>query len=396
MNQEQAIIAQTEAVSARNYKPLPVVLHRGEGVWVWDVEGRRYLDCLSAYSSLNQGHRHPRIMQALYEQAERLTLTSRAFHNDRMGGFLELLCQTVGMEMALPMNTGAEAVETAVKAARKWGYTRKGVAPGKAEIVVCDQNFHGRTTTAVAMSSESGSREHFAPFPPGFVHVPFGDAAALEAAITENTVAVLFEPIQGEAGIILPPDGYLTAARRICTDNNVLFILDEIQTGFARTGHLLCYQHEPEAKPDMLILGKALGGGVYPVSAIVTSREIMSVFQPGDHGSTFAGNPLASAVGAAAIQVVLDEKLAERSRELGARLMDGLRGIGSPMVTEIRGRGLFVGVEIDRPARPFCEALMQRGVLCKETHDHVIRLAPPLVIEAAEIDWLVEQFAAVL
>ncbi len=396
MNQEQAIIAQTEAVSARNYKPLPVVLHRGEGVWVWDVEGRRYLDCLSAYSSLNQGHRHPKIIQALYEQAERLTLTSRAFHNDRMGGFLELLCKTVGMEMALPMNTGAEAVETAVKAARKWGYTKKGVAPGKAEIIVCNQNFHGRTTTAVAMSSESGSREHFAPFTPGFVHVPFGDAAAMEAAITENTVAVLFEPIQGEAGIVIPPEGYLTAARRICTDNNVLFILDEIQTGFARTGHLLCHQHEPEAKPDMLILGKALGGGVYPVSAIATSREIMSVFQPGDHGSTFAGNPLASAVGAAAISVVLDEDLAERSRELGTRLMAGLRGIGSPIVTEIRGRGLFVGIEIDRPARPFCEALMQRGVLCKETHEHVIRLAPPLVIEAAEIDWLVEQFAAVL
>jgi ornithine--oxo-acid transaminase len=399
MSGEADIIARTERYSARNYNPLPVVIERGKGVWVWDSEGRKYLDCLSAYSALNQGHCHPRILAAMQDQAQRVTITSRAFHNARMGPFLEKLCQLSDMDMALPMNTGAEAVETAIKAVRKWGYSVKGVTNNAAEIIVCTRNFHGRTITAVSASSEHDYRANFGPLTPGFVWVPHGDATALEAAITENTVAFMVEPIQGEGGILIPPDGYLSAARRICRENGVLFVLDEIQTGLGRCGTLYCYQHEADAWPDLLIVGKALGGGVYPVSAVLGRREVLGVFQPGDHGSTFGGNPLASAVGEAALDVILDEGLAERSRELGAYLLAELRGINTVKVEEIRGRGLFIGVEIRKeagPARPFCESLMTLGILTKETHEQVIRLAPPLIIEKAELDFVVAQFRKLL
>jgi ornithine--oxo-acid transaminase len=399
MSGEADIIARTERYSARNYNPLPVVIERGKGVWVWDSEGRKYLDCLSAYSALNQGHCHPRILAALQDQAQRVTITSRAFHNARMGPFLEKLCQLSDMDMALPMNTGAEAVETAIKAVRKWGYSVKGVTNNAAEIIVCTRNFHGRTITAVSASSEHDYRANFGPLTPGFVWVPHGDAAAMEAAITENTVAFMVEPIQGEGGILIPPDGYLSAARRICRENGVLFVLDEIQTGLGRCGTLYCYQHEADARPDLLIVGKALGGGVYPVSAVLGRSEVLGVFQPGDHGSTFGGNPLASAVGEAALDVILEEGLAERSRELGAYLLAELRGINTVKVEEIRGRGLFIGVEIRKeagPARPFCESLMALGILTKETHEQVIRLAPPLIIDKAELDFIVAQFRKLL
>jgi ornithine--oxo-acid transaminase len=393
------LIAQTERVSAPNYAPLPVVISRAEGVWAWDVAGRKFLDCVSAYSSLNQGHRHPRIVQALIEQAGRLTLTSRAVHNDRMGPFLEKLCKLAGFEMALPMNTGAEAVETAIKLARKWGYRVKGVPNNSAEIVVCRDNFHGRTTTIVGFSSESQYRADFGPYSAGFKLVDFGDAEQLRAAIGPSTVAFLVEPIQAEAGIIVPPDGYLAAARRICREANVLFVLDEIQTGLARTGKMFAYQHEANAEPDLLVLGKALGGGVYPVSAVLASRAIMTLLRPGDHGSTFGGNPLAAAVGDAALDVLIDEGLAARAAELGAHLRAALAKLRTSKIAAIRGRGLLIGVEISPAygtAREYCEALLERGVLAKDTHAQVIRLAPPLVIERRELDWLVEQLHAVL
>jgi ornithine--oxo-acid transaminase len=394
-----AVIAEAERVSAPNYSPLPVVLSRGEGVWVSDVEGRRYLDCISAYSSLNQGHRHPRIVAALVEQAERLTLTSRAVHNDRMGPFLNELCALAGFEMALPMNTGAEAVETAIKLARKWGYRVKGIAQDRAEIVVCRNNFHGRTTTIVGFSSEAQYREDFGPFTPGFTLVDFGDLAALRGAITPSTAAFLVEPIQAEAGIIMPPPGYLAAARALCRERNVLFVLDEIQTGLGRTGKMFAYDHEKGADPDMLILGKALGGGLYPVSAVLASRAIMTLLRPGDHGSTFGGNPLAAAVGHASLRVLIRERLAERAAEQGAYLFEKLRGLNAPCVAEIRGRGLLIGIEIAAAAgsaRQYCERLLERGVLAKDTHAQVVRLAPPLIVERAELDWLVEQLRAVL
>jgi ornithine--oxo-acid transaminase len=361
--------------------------------------GRRCLVCLSACSALNQGHCPPAIVEALTAQAGRITLTSRACHNDRLGRFLELLCRTTETEMALPMNTGAEAVETAIKAARKWGYTRKGVARDAAEIIVCNENFHGRTTTAVSLSSDPDTRRDFGPFTPGLKWVAFGDAEALAGAMTANTVALIVEPIQGEAGINVPPAGYLRECRRICHEHDALFVLDEIQTGLGRTGALFCHQHEADAAPDMMILGKALGGGVYPVPAVGAWGEVLGVFQPGDHGSTFGGNPLACEVAHAALRVILDEDLAGRAERLGARLIERLRGLDSPRIREVRGRGLMIGVEIDAahgPARPFCEALMRRGVLCKETHEQVIRLAPPLVIAESEIDWLGEQLTAVL
>ena len=399
MSDSGAVIAETERVSAPNYSPLPVVVSRGEGVWVFDVEGRRYLDCISAYSSLNQGHRHPRIVAALVEQAERLTLTSRAVHNDRMGAFLSELCALAGMEMALPMNTGAEAVETAIKLARKWGYRVKGVAKDRAEIVVCRNNFHGRTTTIVGFSSEAQYREDFGPFTPGFTLVDFGDLAALRAALTPNTVAFLVEPIQAEAGIIVPPAGYLAAARALCRERNVLFVLDEIQTGLGRTGKMFAYDHEPGADPDVLVLGKALGGGVYPVSAVLASRAIMTLLRPGDHGSTFGGNPLAAAVGHASLRVLVRERLAERAAEQGEYLLEKLRGLDAACIAEIRGRGLLVGIEIAAAAgsaRAYCERLLERGVLAKDTHAQVIRLAPPLIVERTELDWLVEQLRAVL
>lgn len=384
--------------SAHNYHPLDIVISRAEGVWVYDVEGKKYLDCLSAYSALNQGHRHPRIIQALVTQASRLTLTSRAFRNDQFGLFCKELCELTGYEMVLPMNSGAEAVETAIKTARKWGYTVKGVPENQAEIIVCADNFHGRTITIISFSTEPQYREGFGPFTPGFTIIPFGDADALERAITPNTVAFLVEPIQGESGIHIPPDGYLKRVAEICRQHNVLFIADEIQTGLGRTGAMFACDHEG-VKPDIMILGKALGGGVYPVSAVVSSREILGVFRPGDHGSTFGGNPLACAVAREALRVIVEEKLPERSAELGAYFMERLRTIQSPWVKEIRGRGLFIGIELKPEAggaRRFCEALKDRGMLCKETHEHVIRIAPPLVIQKEELDWAFEQVKAVL
>jgi ornithine--oxo-acid transaminase len=399
MTKTDRIIAATEAVTAHNYSPLPVVLERGEGVWVWDVEGKKYLDCISAYSSLSQGHRHPRIVAALHAQADRLTLTSRAVHNDRMGGFLERLCRLASLDAALPMNTGVEGVETAIKLARKWGYRRKHVPADRAEIIVCRNNFHGRTTTVVGFSSELQYRDDFGPYGPGFTLIDFGDAAALERAVTPATVAFLVEPIQAEAGILIPPDGYLRAARRICTANNVLFMLDEIQTGLARTGRMFAYEHESDAEPDVLILGKALGGGMYPVSAVLARRDVMDVFTPGDHGSTFGGNPLAAAVAEAALAVIEEEKLAERAARRGETLRRGLAKIDSPHVVEVRGRGLLIGIELARSsgtAREFALRLLEHGVLCKDTHAQVLRLAPPLVIEDSEIEWLVECLGRVL
>jgi ornithine--oxo-acid transaminase len=395
----RALIAATERVSAPNYSPLPVVLHRGEGAWVWDVEGRKYLDCVSAYSSLNQGHRHPRIIAALVEQAGRLTLSSRAVHNDQMGPFLAQLCALAGLEMALPMNTGAEAVETAIKLARKWGYRVKGVPGDAAEIVVCRNNFHGRTTTIVGFSSEAQYREDFGPFTPGFRLVDFGDIAALRGALTPNTVAFLVEPIQAEAGIIVPPAGYLAAARALCRERNVLFVLDEIQTGLGRTGRMFAHEHEAGAAPDVLVLGKALGGGVYPVSAVLASRALLTLFRPGDHGSTFGGNPLAAAVGRAALDVLVEEDLAARAADLGDYLQAKLRALHASCAAEVRGRGLLIGIEIAAAAgtaRSYCERLLERGVLAKDTHTQVIRLAPPLVVTRPELDWLLEQVAAVL
>jgi ornithine--oxo-acid transaminase len=399
VTETEAVIAETAAVSAPNYSPLPIVAERAEGAWLWDVEGRKYLDCISAYSSLNQGHRHPRIVAALVAQAGRLTLTSRALHNDQMGPFLTDLCRVAGMPMALPMNTGAEAVETAIKLARKWGYRVKGVPHDRAEIVACHNNFHGRTTTLVGFSSEPQYRDDFGPYSAGFTLVPFGDIDALRAVLTSNTVAFLVEPIQAEAGILLPPPGYLAAARALCRERGVLFLLDEIQTGFGRTGRMFAHEHEPGAAPDVLIVGKALGGGVYPISAVLASRDLLTLFQPGDHGSTFGGNPLAAAVGRAALAVLVDEDLAARATIQGEHLLAAVRTLRADCVTDVRGKGLLIGVEIDAArgtARNYCEELARHGVLAKDTHEHVIRLAPPLTVTRAEIDWLVERLRAVL
>ncbi|RME02818.1 MAG: ornithine--oxo-acid transaminase [Planctomycetota bacterium] len=398
-NTTNAYIQKDLQFSAKNYHPLPIVLSRGEGIWVYDVEGQKYLDCLSAYSALSHGHVHPKILQALTTQAQRLTLTSRAFHNDQMGNFLEKLCKLCQMEMALPMNTGAEAVETAIKAARKWGYQIKGVPPNQAHILACTNNFHGRTTTIISFSSEPQYKEGFGPFTPGFELIEFGNLQQLQNAITPNTVAFLTEPIQGEGGIILPPQGFLQQAKKLCRQHNVLFMLDEIQTGLGRTGKMFAFQHEEDAKPDVLILGKALGGGVYPVSAVLASKEILGVFQPGDHGSTFGGNPLAAAVASAALDVLLEEKLVENSQKMGQYLLEQLQKINSPHIQEIRGKGLFVAIEIKTtsgPARPFCEKLKDLGILCKETHQQVIRLAPPLIIQKPEIKLIVEKIQTVL
>ena len=398
MTKAQSFIAAVEQFSAHNYHPLDVVVQRAEGVWLYDVDGRRYMDCLSAYSAVNQGHRHPRIVKALVEQAGKVTLTSRAFRNDQFGLFAKELCELTGYEMMLPMNSGAEAVETAIKAARKWGYTVKGVPDGQAEIIVCADNFHGRTTMIVGFSSEPQYRAGFGPFAPGFVVVPFGDAEALEKAITSNTVAFLVEPIQGESGVHIPPTGYLKRVREICTRNCVLFIADEIQSGLGRSGKLLACDWE-NVRSDMVVIGKALSGGMYPVSAVLSSREVLGVFKPGDHGSTFGGNPLACAVAREALRVIVDEKLCERSTELGEYLKGRLQRIESHHVKEVRGRGLFIGVELKPEAggaRRFCEALRERGLLCKETHQHVIRFAPPLVVTKEELDWALQQIEAVL
>ena len=380
---------------AHNYHPLDVTITRASGAWVYDVDGRRYLDCLAAYSAVNQGHCHPAILAAMMEQAQRVTLTSRAFRNDQLPLLLRDLHELTGFEMALPMNSGAEAVETALKMARKWGETVKQVPAGQGEIVVCANNFHGRTISIVGFSSDPQNRFGFGPFAPGFKVIAFGDAAALRDAITPNTVAFLVEPVQGEAGIIVPPDGYLGEVAAICREHNVLLICDEIQSGLGRTGSLFAFEHD-DIRPDVCILGKALSGGFYPVSAVLSSREIMGVFHPGDHGSTFGGNPLACAVARAALKVVVEEDLPARSAELGAYALDRLQRIQSDRIKEVRGRGLWIGIELNVPARPICEALKERGLLCKETHDTVIRLAPPLVISPDDLAWGVDQIEAVL
>ncbi|MCA9738250.1 MAG: ornithine--oxo-acid transaminase [Gemmatimonadota bacterium] len=388
-------LEEVERYSAHNYAPLPVVLEHGEGVWVHDVEGRRYLDMLSAYSAVNQGHRHPRIVAAAVEQLGRLTLTSRAFHNDQMGPFLRELCEHTGYARALPMNTGAEAVETAIKMVRKWGYTVRGVPDGQAEILVCAGNFAGRTTTVISFSSEEAYRTGFGPFTPGFRIVPYGDLDALAAAIGPHTVGFLVEPIQGEGGVVVPPDGYLRGAADLCRTHGVAFMADEIQTGLGRCGRMFCSAWE-DVRPDVVMIGKALSGGVYPVSAVLADDALMDVFRPGDHGSTFGGNPLGAAIARAALAVLVDERLPERAAELGAWFMERLRDIGAPCVKDVRGRGLMIGVEVDGRARPYCEALMERGILAKETHTTVIRFAPPLVIERETLEWAADEIEAVL
>ena len=390
----ESFIEREDAWGAHNYHPLDLVIESARGAWVTDVEGNRYLDCLSAYSAVNQGHCHPRLLKVFTEQAARVTLTSRAFRNGQLGAFCEELAQLCGMEMVLPMNTGAEAVETAIKAARRWGYTTKQIPDGQAQIIAFENNFHGRTTTIVGFSSEPAYRAHFGPFAPGFVLVPFGDVEALRAAMTANTCAVLLEPIQCEAGVLMPPDGFLQAVRDLCTERDVLMIADEIQTGLGRTGRMFACDHDG-VTPDMYILGKALSGGFYPVSAVVSRRDVLGVFGPGSHGSTFGGNPLGCAVAREAMQVIKDEQLVRRSEELGAWLLAQVSTIADPRIKAVRGRGLMVAIELTEPARPFCEALKGRGMLCKETHDFVIRLSPPLVVSQADLAWAVEQIRGV-
>ncbi|HNQ81321.1 MAG: ornithine--oxo-acid transaminase [Acidobacteriota bacterium] len=388
MNTKQ-YIAVEDKYGAHNYHPLDVVINKAKGIWVWDVDGRKYLDFLSAYSAVNHGHNHPRIIRALVAQARELSLTSRAFRNDQWPLLAQELCRMAGYDMVLPMNSGAEAVETAVKTARKWGYEKKGIPEEKAEIIVCANNFHGRTVTVISFSTEPLYRKNFGPFTPGFTVIPFGDAAALEKAITPRTAAFLVEPIQAEAGILIPPDGYFKAAREICTKNNVLFIADEIQTGLGRTGKLFAWEHE-KAKPDMIVIGKSLGGGCYPISACLTSAAIMSVYTPGTHGSTFGGNPLACAVARESLRVIKEEKLVANAVKMGKYFMAKLRTIKSKNIKEVRGKGLLIGVELFPEAggaRRYCEALAADGLLCKETHDNVIRFAPPLIIGTKDLDW---------
>ncbi|MBW5448264.1 ornithine--oxo-acid transaminase [Cohnella sp. CFH 77786] len=394
MNAALDIIGQTERYGARNYHPLPIVIAKAEGVWVEDPAGKRYMDMLSAYSALNHGHRHPRIIQALKDQADQVTLTSRAFHSANLGEFYAKLAALTGKSRILPMNTGAEAVETAIKAVRRWAYRVKGVPADQAEIIVCEGNFHGRTITVTSFSSAEEYREGFGPFTPGFRIIPYGDIEALRAAITPNTAAFLVEPIQGEAGIILPPDGYLKAASELCRENRVLLAADEIQTGFGRTGKLFASDWEG-VKPDLYILGKALGGGVFPISAVAADDEILGVFTPGSHGSTFGGNPLGCAVAIAAMDVLQEEKLSERSAELGAYFQERIKEIRHPSIKEIRGRGLFIGLELTEPARPYCEKLMELGILCKETHEHTIRFAPPLIIDREQLDWAINRIKSI-
>jgi ornithine--oxo-acid transaminase len=392
---ENSFMTLEHRLGAHNYHPLEVVLARGEGVWVWDTAGKKYLDCLSAYSALNQGHCHPEIINALVTQASRVTLTSRAFFNDQLGPLYESLTRILGFEAVLPMNTGAEAVETAIKLVRKWAYTSKKIPVNQAEIIVMGGNFQGRTTTIVSFSSEGQYKDLFGPLTPGFVTVPYGDASALEAAINPNTAAIMLEPIQGEAGVVVPPHGYLQAVRDACDRHGLLMVADEIQTGLGRTGKWLACDHE-NVRPDVVILGKALGGGVYPVSAVLSSRSVMDVFEPGDHGSTFGGNPLGAAVAQASLRVLEQEKLPMRALEMGAYFRAGLEAMNSPRVREVRGKGLLIGVELDTKARPYCEALKNVGVLCKETHETVIRFAPPLVIEKSDIDWALERIEPIL
>ncbi|MEX2116789.1 MAG: ornithine--oxo-acid transaminase [Bacteroidota bacterium] len=389
------LIAIEGLYGANNYHPLDIVLFRGEGVWVWDVNGNRYLDCLASYSAINQGHCHPKILEAFVRQAQTLTLTSRAFRNDQLPLLYELLHRLTGYDKILPMNSGAEAVETAIKAARKWAYTVKGVPEDKAEIIVADGNFHGRTTTIVGFSSEKQYRSGFGPFAPGFKTVRYGDINDFRRNVNSTTAAFLVEPIQGEAGIIIPPKGYLKAVADVCLENNVLLIIDEIQSGLGRCGKMFAYEYE-DIRPDAVIIGKALSGGFYPVSAVLARDEVLDVFHPGDHGSTFGGNPLAAATARAALGVLMDEHLFERANEMGEYFMEGLRSIHSSHIADIRGRGLWIGLELDTHARPYCELLARRGILCKETHDKVLRIAPPLVIGKKEIDWALERFQEVL
>jgi ornithine--oxo-acid transaminase len=393
--QTQDYIALENEYGAHNYHPLDVVISRAEGVWVYDVEGRKYLDCLAAYSAVNQGHCHPKIMQAMLDQAHKVTLTSRAFRNDQLPLLYKDLHDLTGFDAALPMNSGAEAVETAVKTARKWGYKVKGIPEGEAQIIACSNNFHGRTITIVSFSTDAQYRDGFGPFTPGFTIVPYGDAAAVIGAITPNTCAFLVEPIQGEAGIVMPPSGFLRDTWEACRKNNVLFMADEIQSGLGRTGKLFTYMHEG-IRPDLVIIGKALSGGFYPVSAVLASKEVLGVFKPGDHGSTFGGNPLACAIARASLHALVDEKMVENSAVLGKYFLDRLRAIRSPDIKEVRGLGLWIGLEMTGRARPYCEKLKESGILCKETHEHVIRFAPPLVITKDEIDWAVERVRTVV
>ena len=395
---QQYYIKLEEELGAHNYHPLDVVLNRGEGVWVWDVEGNKYLDCLAAYSAVNQGHCHPEIMRTLIEQAQNLTLTSRAFRNDQLALFYQEICKLTNSHKVLPMNSGAEAVETVIKAVRKWGYKVKGVPQDQAEVIVCENNFHGRTITIVGFSTDEGSRSGFGPFTPGFKIIPFGNAGALEEAITPNTVAFLVEPIQGEAGVIIPPAGYLREVKTICEKNNVVLILDEIQTGLGRTGKLLAEQHDG-IEADLTLIGKALSGGYYPISAVLSNKEVLGVLRPGEHGSTFGGNPLACAIARTAIKVIVDENMVENSAAMGEYFLSGLSNIKSPHIKEVRGKGLFIAIDIVPEAggaRRYCEKLMAHGLLCKETHENTIRFAPPLIITKEEIDWALERIETVL
>ncbi len=398
MTSSQEFIDMEHKYGAHNYHPIPVVLSKAEGPWVWDVEGKKYLDCLSAYSAVNQGHRNPRILKALSDQCDRLTLTSRAFHNDQLGPFEKKMAEVTGFEAFLPMNTGAEGVETALKCARRWGYMKKGVDKDKAEIIVCAENFHGRTITIVGFSTDPDAYDHHGPATPGFKVIPYDDTAALEEAITPNTVAFMVEPIQGEAGVKVPSEGYLTKVRQICKANNVLLIFDEVQTGFCRTGKMFCWQHE-DAKPDIMIVGKALGGGVYPVSGILADWEVMDVFTPGTHGSTFGGNPLACVVASEALDILIDEKLDEKATELGAYFMDKLRTINNPDIIDVRGKGLLIAIEFKpntKHAHDYCLELMDKGVLAKDTHDTTIRFAPALVLTKEDLDWAFERIDKVI
>ncbi|MCP4176878.1 MAG: ornithine--oxo-acid transaminase [bacterium] len=398
LTQTEELIALENEFGAQNYKPLDVVLSRGEGIWVWDIDGNKYIDFLSAYSAVNQGHCHPKIVRALVEQAHKLPLTSRAFRNDQLGPFYKEICELTNSHMVLPMNSGAEAVESAIKAVRKWGYKTKNILEGEAEIIVCENNFHGRTVTIVGFSTEEQYKDGYSPFTPGFKVIPYGDAEALENAITPNTVAFLVEPIQGEAGIIVPPEDYLKKVREICDRKDIIFITDEIQTGLGRTGKLFAEEHYG-VQADVTLIGKALSGGLYPISAVLSNKEVLGVFHPGDHGSTYGGNPLACAVARTALKVLVEESMIENAANLGPYFMEKLEEINSPYVKEIRGKGLLIGVELHDEAggaRQFCEAMKKEGLLCKETHDNVIRFAPPLIIEKEELDWALKKIKKVL
>lgn len=396
MGNSQKYIDLEKLYGANNYKPLDVVVEKAQGIWLYDVDGKKYMDCLAAYSAVNQGHCHPKILDAMIEQAKKVTLTSRAFRNKMLPLYYEKLTKLSGFEMVLPMNTGAEAVETAIKTARKWGYSKKGVKQNCAEIIVCSENFHGRTTTIVSFSTDDVAKSDFGPFTPGFVIVEYGCIDAIKNAINENTVAIMLEPIQGEAGIKIPPRGYLKEIREICDNNNILMIVDEIQTGLGRTGKLFAYEHE-NIKPDMITIGKALSGGFYPVSAVLSSREILGVFKPGEHGSTFGGSPLAAAIAIAALGVIVEEDLVERSKELGEYFLNKLKTLNSPVIKEVRGLGLFLAIELNEKARPYCEKLFKDyGILVKETHENIIRVAPPLVITKDEIDFAFDRIKKVL